>query len=56
MTHRIRIEKAFVWLSVLFVFALGMLLGILLDFLESANNFEAARRSLEDTASRLIEW
>ena len=54
VTYRLKMSKAVVILGVLFLFALGVQAGFLLEFMESERRFENNRHSLEETANDLI--
>ncbi len=49
-----KISKSTVRLALLFVFALGIELGFLLDFQAAEHRFQLNRQSLDDTASCLV--
>lgn len=50
MTRHILIAKSTVHLSFLFLFVLGIMGGLLLDFRAKTDSAEEARRSLEETS------
>jgi len=54
VTYQIKLSKAVVILAIAFLFALGVQMGFLVEFAESAARFERNRRSLEETANDLI--
>ena len=54
MTYRLKIAKPVVIIALMFIFALGIELGFLLDFIESDRKVQQHRRSLEETANELI--
>jgi hypothetical protein len=47
----LRVSKAKVWLTILFIFALGIETGVLLDLRSSLNELQQTNDSLEDTLS-----
>lgn len=54
MTYQIKVAKPVVILSLLFLFALGIQAGFLVEFVESEKRFDRNRHSLEETANDLI--
>lgn len=51
MIYRLKIAYSTITLWLLFLFALGVETGFLLDFAEAENRFQRIRQSLEETAT-----